>query len=185
MGKLISPDFKCTLCGEQLDNPTLHTDDVGYYVGATWANTMHFENKHPDKVQEYRESLKTLDPMLLPEITVEELMKIKGVVYVASPYTHSYSHVVQARYDAVIRITGLLIKEGITAYSPIIHGHAIRQRVPMGTNWETWAKHCAEMLMVCKLFLVCPFMGYSASVGIKAELEIAQNHSIPSFIFKD
>lgn len=96
-----------------------------------------------------------------------------SLIYVASPYTHENSRVVQQRVTAATLYCGQLIAEHLHPWSPIVHSHSIASICDLPTDWEFWK--AADELLIRKsdVMHVLMFPGWMHSRGIEAEVEIA------------
>lgn len=100
------------------------------------------------------------------------------MIYLCSPYTHPDPEVRQARCDAACRAAAELMREGRTVFSPIAHSHAIcRYGVPL--DWRYWQRHGRRFLEVCDEVVVLKLDGWHKSVGVQAEIAIAQTLGKP------
>lgn len=98
--------------------------------------------------------------------------------YLACPYSHPDPAVRHRRYDAVTRMTRLLLQEGRFAYSPLTHNVPLDSLGPRG-DWETWKSFDHLMLERCDQLLVLQLPGWEESEGVKAELAYAQELGKP------
>lgn len=106
----------------------------------------------------------------------------KQRIYLASPYTHEDEKVMAFRYKEAIRASVRLINKGHLVFSPIVHSHpiAVAYTLPRDfTFWEDYAisflSYWAEAVNVLRLH------NWEKSIGIKAELAIAQEAKLPIY----
>ncbi len=105
----------------------------------------------------------------------------KGLVYLASPYSHPNESVRNARFDAAVDCCGWLLKNHPTKliYSPIAYSHQIALRCALPTDWRFWSRLDTFFLTRCSEVWVLAIEGFSQSRGIAAEREIAENLHLP------
>lgn len=103
----------------------------------------------------------------------------RKLTYLASPYTHESSRVRQNRYEAVCRVAGRLMRDGHLIFSPIAHSHAIAEMCELPTDWHFWQEHDHAMLSACEKLIVLQLPGWDLSVGVRAEIKIAEELGIP------
>jgi hypothetical protein len=99
--------------------------------------------------------------------------------YVASPYSHKSKSVMNIRYHRVLRYTAHLLNTGIFVYSPIVHCHDMAKKHAMPTDFAFWKHYNECMLSHSNGMLVLGLKGVKDSIGVKGELEIAAQYSIP------
>lgn len=95
----------------------------------------------------------------------------KGFWYVASPYAKWKNKDDAAAHAAAI--TGRLLAQGVTAFSPIAHWHFIRQYAPTISTlsheeWLETDKHFVDLAHGC---LVAALPGWNESKGVAMEIE--------------
>jgi hypothetical protein len=98
--------------------------------------------------------------------------------YVASPYSHHHAFIRELRYhDACIAVANLL-RAGIPAFSPIVHGHPLAlQGLP--TDWSFWEPFDRDHISRCDELAVLTLDGWQDSVGVAAEISIARELGKP------
>lgn len=95
------------------------------------------------------------------------------LTYLACPYSHPDPLVRVRRFDAANQATVALIKEyGWNVFSPITHSHPLHLRGLAG-DWAFWERMDTEYLECSTRIVVLRIPGWSQSVGVKAELKIA------------
>ena len=100
-------------------------------------------------------------------------------LYLATPYTHPDKRVREYRFEMVTITTGRLMREGLTVFSPISKMHPVAERCGLPTDWEYWEKYDRIAIAHCKELWVLTLDGWDASVGVKAEIEIAKEMGKP------
>jgi len=95
------------------------------------------------------------------------------IIYLASPYTHLDSAIMEQRFEAVVAACAHYINKGKIVYSPIVHNHPIAIRHELPREWSYWLKADLAMLRHASEFHILCLEGYQQSVGVKAELEFA------------
>lgn len=101
--------------------------------------------------------------------------------YLASPYTHYNKDVQAARHTTVTNLAIRLIKErGLDLILPITTSAALVKIDPeLGSSWEVWKKTDTNLVKHSDVVLVAIMPGVAESVGVKAEIEVAQQNNIP------
>jgi nucleoside 2-deoxyribosyltransferase len=100
------------------------------------------------------------------------------MIYLASPYSHRDVHVREWRFQQACRAAAALLRAGLTVFSPIAHSHPIAQHgMPM--SWEFWSRMDREYLSRCDVLAVLTLPGWRESVGVQAEIALAQELGLP------
>lgn len=103
------------------------------------------------------------------------------MIYLASPYTAKLPNgeldhaTMEARFDAVCRYAGELMKLGHVVYSPIAHNHPIATRVGLPRGWDYWERFDREMLKRASMLVILKLDGWDRSPGVTAEYEMAMD----------
>ena len=108
----------------------------------------------------------------------------RELVYLAAPYSNPDPSVVQARYEAVNRVAGGLMREGLVVFSPISHSHPIDATFEKPEGWDFWKVQDFGILELCERLLVLPLPGWRDSVGVNAEIDYAESLNIPVTFLK-
>ena len=100
------------------------------------------------------------------------------LVYLASPYSHPDPIVRDERYRAVCQAVAAMLFAGQSVFSPIVYSHSL---VAYGapTDWLFWERYDREMLSRCDRLVVLMLPGWRESVGVQAEIQIAQKMGKP------
>lgn len=93
------------------------------------------------------------------------------LVYLAAPYSHPDPAVREARFREINRAAGELMAAGTLVYSPISHTHPILEVCGLPKGWEAYDR---AMLSRCSRVIVLQLEGWEASVGVAAEIRIAE-----------
>jgi hypothetical protein len=102
------------------------------------------------------------------------------LIYLASPYNHAKASMRAVRYQAVLTATADLMRAGRIVYSPIVHNHPIAiSDEGLPRDWEYWKQFDEVILSRCDRLWILTIDGWRESVGIKGEIEIAQNLQLP------
>ena len=100
------------------------------------------------------------------------------MIYLASPYSHTDPNIMQQRFEAVEAKAAELMKEGVPAYSPIVHGHAMAQKHDLPTDFAFWQNHCISMLKKADSMIVLALDGWDKSIGVMAEIKFCHANAI-------
>ena len=96
------------------------------------------------------------------------------LVYLATPYSHAQHEVMIERFNKVNKLAAKLMSEGTHIYSPISHTHPIAEAGSLPKGWDFWEKYDRCILSVCSKIIVFKQEGWDISVGVQAEIKIAQ-----------
>lgn len=102
-----------------------------------------------------------------------------SLYYLASPYNHESEDVRRERYEANVRALAELLHAGTVAFSPIVHHHPVVCLRDLGRGWDFWRKVDVEYLRRCDSLIILTLDGWRESVGVTAEIEIAQSLGLP------
>lgn len=106
------------------------------------------------------------------------------LAYLAIPYGHKSQAVVNWRVETFYRVDAWMIQHGYHIVSPMekfgllsasrtkIYGDAFA--INIGDDWTFWEQHGRTLLQACHKVIVICVPGWQDSVGVKAEIEIAQ-----------
>ena len=98
-----------------------------------------------------------------------------NLIYLASLYSlESTPEIRQQRFERVVKLTGVLIKNGFNVVSPIVHNHPIALGLGLDCGWEFWKPYDECLLSKCDELFVLRDEGWDRSVGITAEIKLAQ-----------
>lgn len=100
-------------------------------------------------------------------------------IYIASPYSHQSARVREGRFRAVCRYAGKCLAKGEDVFSPIAHTHPIAEFFSLPQGWEFWKKVDTTMVRMAKELRVLMLPGWETSVGVEAEVELANQLGIP------
>jgi len=101
------------------------------------------------------------------------------MIYLAGPYSHEDPKVREERFEALTQKAAELMLEGHVVFSPITHGHTIATRHDLPIDHEFWLKQDFRILRHCEKIIILRIDGYQDSIGVNAEIEIANTLNIP------
>ena len=96
------------------------------------------------------------------------------MIYLATPYSDPDPLVRQARFEVVTRVAAVLMSRGEMIISPISHSHPIAIRGSLPVSWKYWEAFDNKLLSICDKMIVLMQANWAASVGVKAEIELAK-----------
>lgn len=109
--------------------------------------------------------------MNVVEFVIAEVKKLGGICYVASPYSKYKMGLNAAAYD-VADVTAKLMRHGICALSPIIHGHEVTRIGRLDALdqefWKAIDKPFVDAASACVVVLMD---GWRESAGVQHEIE--------------
>ena len=85
----------------------------------------------------------------------------------------------QSRYSQVCAAASWLLDAGVHVFSPIAHSHGIAEAGNMDINWQAWAALDAVVLRRSDVLVVLMIEGWDESVGVAAEINLAQEADLP------
>ncbi len=103
----------------------------------------------------------------------------QGYVYLASPYSHPDPAVREARFQQICNITADLMNDGVIVFSPIAHSHPIALGRTLPTDWSFWKHVDSAFILRADKLIVAMMDGWTESVGVQAEVNIATDADIP------
>ena len=104
---------------------------------------------------------------------------MKGIEYLAIPYSHEDKFVLEYRVLVSDTIAAALVEEGRIIYAPISSWHRIATNYKIGLDWKTWARFDREFIKASKKLLVVTLPGWAKSSGVQAELKLAKKFRVP------
>lgn len=102
----------------------------------------------------------------------------KPFIYLAVPYSHSNPAVRAFRFEMVNFVAGKMMAAGELVLSPISHTHPIALEVDLPVSYEYWKKNCEAWMSVCRKLVVLRLDGWDTSVGVTAEIKLAEELGI-------
>jgi len=106
-------------------------------------------------------------------------IRVKPLIYLASPYGHRDPAVMQDRYEQVCQAAADMVAEGQMAISPIAYGHTLLGYREMPGDWTFWESFCISLLAKCDRMIVLQMDGWQESRGVQAEIRYAEANGIP------
>jgi len=100
------------------------------------------------------------------------------LIYLASPYSDPDPEVRQRRYEAAMKVTARLLREGQVVFSPIVYGHVMALRHDLPSEWDFWWMIDEVMLAKCDRLLVLKLDGWNTSKGVRAEINMAEERGM-------
>lgn len=104
---------------------------------------------------------------------------MKGIIYLAIPYSHPDKQVRHERFELTNKIAADLMKKGEIVFSPISHSHVIAVENDLPTSWEYWKEHCESFVSISKEVHVIAVDGWEESTGVQSEISLAKQLNIP------
>src|SRR5262245_56703591 len=104
------------------------------------------------------------------------------MIYLSCSYSHPDPAVREHRFREACRATAALIRAGHVVFCPIVQFHPlVEYGVP--TEWDAWERIDGALLRLCDEVIVMMLDGWQNSVGVQAEVRLAEGFSIPlSFV---
>ena len=100
------------------------------------------------------------------------------IEYLAIPYSDKDKNVMDFRASVSDYIFAKLSNEGRIVYAPISSCHGIAKKYGLPKTFEFWEKVCLEFVGLAYKLIVIKLPGWQSSVGLTAELKLAQKLGI-------
>jgi len=104
---------------------------------------------------------------------------MSSLVYLATPYSDPNPEVRERRFRGVNKVAARLMADGMHIYSPISHCHPIALEGDLPGDWQYWQGYCRATLYACSKVIVLRQTGWESSVGVAAEVKIAEEMGLP------
>lgn len=106
----------------------------------------------------------------------------RPLTYLACPYSHEDPKIMTMRFVIVTYAGAKLMGKNprLNIFSPITHSHPLH-KAGMNADWKTWKRIDTEYLRLSKQLYVLTLEGWKESVGVTAEIKIAQQLGIPIY----
>jgi len=101
------------------------------------------------------------------------------MLYLASPYSHPNKWMRHKRYYDATVFAARLASRKIVVIPPITMSHPMQMFYDMPGSWEYWKSIDTELLSKCDHMIVYMLDGWQKSVGVQAEIKIAEQMKIP------
>ncbi len=101
------------------------------------------------------------------------------IIYLALPYMHENKFIMEFRASVSDVIAADLMRKGFMVFAPITMCHNISVKYGLPGNWEFWAEMDEEFIKACGKMLIITLKGWKESVGVNAEIRIAEKYDIP------
>lgn len=98
--------------------------------------------------------------------------------YLASPYTHKNIDVMKIRAEIVTKAAVDLLRLNVYVFAPIAY-NAPWERHDLPGDWEFWEPFDKAFVERMDAVVVLTIDGWDRSVGVKAEIEFANEKNIP------
>ena len=108
----------------------------------------------------------------------------RPLVYLAVPYSHVDLDVRVKRFEASNVATAELMKDGYYVFSPISMSHPIAEQCSTPGDWNFWAKFDTAFISCCHKLFVLTLDGWDKSIGVTAEIKIANDMGIQVIYLK-
>ena len=101
--------------------------------------------------------------------------------YLASPYSHHDTAVMEERFKKVCKQAAHMILKGEAVFCPIAHSHPISGHMhpDLATDTPFWEEVDAPFIRSCSKLAVLMLEGWDKSHGVAHEVRIAVERRIP------
>jgi hypothetical protein len=117
----------------------------------------------------------------LDDAAIAEIASASGYWYLATSYS-KHPGGLEAAHDMACRAVGLLWKRGVTAFSPIAHGHQIAKVAQIDAlDHDFWMKIDRVMMETAEGLVVVRSPGWEHSRGVAEEIEFFRESCLPIY----
>lgn len=109
----------------------------------------------------------------------------KSIVYLGCPYSHDDREIQKKRFEQVTLVAAKMVALGIHVFSPITQSHVMRSQFDLPGGWEYWEANDRAFLSVSDRLVVLKLDGWEKSVGLQAEIKMAESLRIPILYIED
>jgi len=121
---------------------------------------------------------KALEQIYLADVPVP-----REFTYLASPYSSDGETKLRhekERFEQACIVASELFRRGTHVFSPIAHGHPIKEIGGMlPGDYSYWKAYCQRTLAMCDTLTICKLDGWEASEGVTAEVALAKKMGKP------
>lgn len=100
-------------------------------------------------------------------------------IFISVPYYSPDPNIIEERVKQTEEYFMFLLKAGFCPVAPIIVGHHLIKTYGIESKFEFWEDYCMSELKSCDEVHVLCLNDWCRSVGVKAEIEIAESLKIP------
>ena len=104
---------------------------------------------------------------------------MKGITYLACPYSDPDFTVMEYRFWAANRAAAWLMSKGEFVFSPISHSHPVACAGKLPTGWDYWRAYDQAMLEASARVRVLTMPGWETSEGVLSEMRLASLLDLP------
>jgi hypothetical protein len=95
-------------------------------------------------------------------------------IYLAAPYTHESSVVMNQRFEEINKMAAELLTNGFHVFSPISHAHPINEIAGLGRGFIKWMDYDLSIIALwADEVWVMQMDGWKESVGVQCEISFA------------
>ena len=101
------------------------------------------------------------------------------MIYLASPYTDPDPEVMTFRHDCVERYIIVSLAHNLFIFSPVVYFHRMALKYKLPDEQAFWLNICFRIFNDAEALWVLQLNGWDKSTGVTAEIEFAEDRSIP------
>lgn len=110
---------------------------------------------------------------------MEKQPPIEEVIYLAAPYSSKDRKVLEDRVQRINTVAFKIMESGKLVFSPISHTHPLAEVGQLPRGWDFWERYDTAMISRCNRVWVLMLDGWKESVGVNAEIKIAEKLGLP------
>lgn len=100
-------------------------------------------------------------------------------IYLSTPYSHESPNMRYRRFQDANRVAAKLMLDGNVVFSPISHSHPISICMDNSIDGDFWLRQDLPFLRWADEMVVIKQPGWEESAGVQAEIEMANELSLP------
>ena len=102
------------------------------------------------------------------------------MIYLASPYSHPISDIVEQRVQQTMKCLAELLREGKFVWSPIVHCHELAVKHDLPKDAKYWERFSIDFLRKADGLYVLKLPGWRESIGVQEEIKFANSIYLPT-----
>ena len=120
---------------------------------------------------------------LVPHITAEILLNCTRPIYLAAPYYHKYTYVIQNRMKKCDRVAHDLVLHGIPLFSPCTYNRGWDPNILRSGKQPScgWYEFDIKFMKACEALIIYNLPGLEFSKGVSYEYDVAEENNMPIY----
>ncbi|MBI2790930.1 MAG: DUF1937 family protein [Gammaproteobacteria bacterium] len=106
-------------------------------------------------------------------------MSNKELIYLACPYSHPDSRMVQLRYAVSAQVACQLVKEGLMIFAASMHNALLATMAGISDQFADWKEYNHLMIERSDKLMVITMEGWEQSKGVQDQIQYAKSLNKP------